>query len=48
VSAANAAIALTKKAGEWIAQPNQSFSRYAMESAKAVLMLCDKSLAKYS
>ena len=48
VSAATAAVKLTKTAGEWIAQPNQSFSRYAMESAKAVLMLCDKSLAQYS
>ena len=48
VSAATAAVKLTKTAGEWIAQPNQSFSRYAMEAAKAVLMLCDKSLAQYS
>lgn len=48
VSAATAAVKLTKTAGEWIAQPNQNFSRYAMESAKAVLMVCDKSLAQYS
>jgi uncharacterized circularly permuted ATP-grasp superfamily protein len=44
----NFAVKLTKTAGEWIAQPNQNFSRYAMESAKAVLMVCDKSLAQYS
>lgn len=48
VSAATAAVKLTKTAGEWIAQPNQNFSRYAMEAAKAVLMVCDKSLAQYS
>lgn len=47
-SAVNALFDLTRTAGMWIAQPNQEFSRYAMESAKAALMVCDKSLAQYS